>query len=244
MPNSYSLNADGKWKQWHHYYSTPPRPKHDPDRYLSFHQVKQLVNAAAFAASIGSPLNAQVTLLWPLVPDFQERDLPRRQYDLMRRFGQWLRRRGVVPRLLWVRERVRGRGLHLHLQLSLPQELKEEAGAFLTASGGFVDTPEIKGVKVSWGTGSDGAWTGLLKYLLKGMDHRDFLYGPHGSTFNLGDFLGIQHRGTQGVIEIKRSGVSQNIALKARAVAGWQEATDPLDLAALLNPPKKGNFHG
>jgi len=224
----------------------PARPKPDRGRYLSVEQVGQLTNAAAFAASLGSPLNAQLTFVWPLVPGFTAGDLPRLQHELLRRFGQWLRRRGVVPRFVWVRERVRGRGLHLHVQTSLPQELVEAAEAFLTAAGGFVDIPPpdaIKGVMISWGSGSHGAWAGLLKYLAKGLDHRDFVYGPHGTTINLGVLLGVQHRGMQGLIAMKRSGVSQNIGPKARAAAGWQEVTDPLDLAYWLNPPKKRNFH-
>lgn len=219
----------------------PKRPQPEPRRYLSFNQVAQLGNAAAFAASMGHPLNAQITLAWECVPGFSAYDLPQLQGALMLRLGQWLRRHGVTLRCVWVRERVSGRGLHSHLLLSLPSTLREEAQAFLTASGGFVDTARSKGVWVECGAGTAAAWAGSLRYFAKGLDHRDFVYGPCGSTENLGVLLGVDHRGSQGIIHSKRSGISENLGPKARSKAGWREVRDPLGLSFILNPERLAN---
>jgi hypothetical protein len=205
---------------------------------LSFTQVAQLANAAAFAASLGYPLNAQITFAWHSIPSFSACALPQLQGALMLRFGQWLKRRGVTLRYVWVRERVSGRGLHSHALLSLPPALKEEAKAFLTASGGFVDTTRTKGVWVECGARTPAAWAGSLRYFAKGLDHRDFVYGSCGSTENLGVLLGVDHRGSQGVIPCKRSGTSENLGPKARSRAGWREVRDPLGLSFILNPER------
>ena len=219
----------------------PKRPQPEPRRYLSFTQVAQLANAAAFAASIGYPLNAQITLAWERIPGFSAYDLPQLQGALMLRLAQWLKRRGVTLRCVWVRERVSGRGLHTHLMLSLPLTLKDEAQAFLTASGGFVDTPRSKGVWIECGACTAAAWAGSLRYFAKGLDHRDFVYGSCGSTENLGVLLGVDHRGSQGVIPCKRSGTSENLGPKARSRAGWREVRDPLGLSFILNPERLAN---
>ena len=52
--------------------------------------------------------------------------------------------------------------------------------------------------------------------------------------------LGIEHRGTDGVVLVKRAGTTQNISRKARAAAGWKEARYLEQVANLLNPePRK-----
>jgi hypothetical protein len=48
--------------------------------------------------------------------------------------------------------------------------------------------------------------------------------------------LGLDHRGSQGIIEIKRSGVAQSLGPKARSLSGWQEVKDLEGLRRLLNP--------
>jgi hypothetical protein len=84
--------------------------------------------------------------------------------------------------------------------------------------------------------------TGALKYLCKSVDHTAFVYREFG-TRNLGDLLGIQHRGTDGAIHVKRVGTTQNISLKARRKAGWKEHRSPEEVSALLNPPKGRRQH-
>jgi hypothetical protein len=73
----------------------------------------------------------------------------------------------------------------------------------------------------------------------KGIDHRAFVYFG-GETVNVGGALGIDHRGQQGVIAIKRAGVSQSLSPAARRRANWREIRDLAALARILNPEKAG----
>jgi hypothetical protein len=76
---------------------------------------------------------------------------------------------------------------------------------------------------------------GSLKYACKSLDHTAFIYRGY-DTYNVGDILGIEHRGRDGVVRIKRAGTTQNIGPKARAAAGWPEAQYIEQVADLLNP--------
>jgi hypothetical protein len=78
---------------------------------------------------------------------------------------------------------------------------------------------------------------GLLRYILKGIDASAFRYtGLAGETESIAEALGIQFSGNQGLINIKRSGTSQNIGLKARRDADWVEVRDLPALRRILVP--------
>ena len=79
---------------------------------------------------------------------------------------------------------------------------------------------------------------GLLKYLAKGMNQRDFHYAGR-ETVNIMDFLGVEHRGTPLPVPIKREGCSETINAKARSRAGWTELRSMSELHAALHPPKR-----
>jgi len=79
---------------------------------------------------------------------------------------------------------------------------------------------------------------GGLRYWLKGIDHRDFRYLSPDETVNIAAAIGIEHRGTQGVVPIKRAGTSQNLGRAARHAAGWVERRALADLRAILRPPE------
>jgi hypothetical protein len=53
---------------------------------------------------------------------------------------------------------------------------------------------------------------------------------------NIGAELGIDHRGQQGIIPIKRAGTSQNTNITARRRAGWCERRTLNELRDILNP--------
>ncbi len=227
----------------------PKRPRTDRHRALALDQVCNLVNAAAFAEAQGRPLVVELTLAWRLMRGFSEKrwaDIQVRAVDYMSR---WLRRRKIVPTFVWDRERVPGCGVHTHVLLHLPRrgtaKLAKELRNYISRTFGFQDRvkPSDKlerGVDVSYGR--FGAWTremraGSLRYALKGFDHRAFRYvGQDGTTENLGAALGIDHRGQQGFIDIKRCGTSQNIGPAARRKAGWPEIKDVDGLRRALNP--------
>jgi hypothetical protein len=169
-----------------------------------------------------------------------------RVFDYM---SKWLRRRKITPTFVWIRERVPGRGAHTHVHLHLPRrntaKLAKELRDYLSQTSGFQDRSKPfgrceRGVDVSYG--SFGAWTsnmrnGALLYTLKGFDHRAFRYVGHdGTTENIGAALGIDHRGEQGLIAIKRCSPSQNIQQAARRKAGWPEIRDLSGLYHALHP--------
>ena len=216
------------------YPGQPSRPRPQPDHYLSLAQVSDATNACAFALSQGTPLNCMISITWRHCPTFVESDAAALQGRLFHRLGKWLKRRGVAFRATWVRERSRGKGLHSHVLLHLPPQLEEHVKEFLCRSGPFHDDASGRGVDLQVRKGTPDQTFGALKYFLKGMDHRDFVYTDDG-TANLGDFLGIQHRGDQGIISVKRQGCTQSISRQARREAGWAEIKDPVSLSYTLN---------
>ena len=76
---------------------------------------------------------------------------------------------------------------------------------------------------------------GALRYMMKALDHRAFRYYGF-DTQNFADALGIQHTGTDGLIQAKRAGCTQNISPAARRRANWRELRDLDELGAALNP--------
>lgn len=157
--------------------------------------------------------------------------------------------REIIPTFAWVREKVPGRGAHTHVLLHLPRrgtaKLAEELRAYLSGTFGFQDRITSfdrveRGVDMSYG--QFGAWTramraGKLRYCLKGLDHAAFRYvSQDGETENIGVALGIDHRGQQGFITVKRCGTSQNIGPAARRKVGWAEVRDLTGLGRILNP--------
>jgi hypothetical protein len=80
---------------------------------------------------------------------------------------------------------------------------------------------------------------GTLRYICKSLDHTAFCYRGSEAQ-NIGDMLGINHRGTDGAISVKRAGTTQNLGPKARAAAGWREVRSLEEVAVLLNPPGAG----
>jgi hypothetical protein len=178
------------------------------------------------------------------MPGFQPGNWAAEQTALVKTMSEWLRRRGIEPAYVWTREVSGSQWHHTHFQLHIPkQHTKRIAGelvAFLKHSFGF--EPDGVGIKESLGT--YGMWSrpmraGNFVYVLKAIDHRDFRYLSSGETENIGAALGINHRGTQGEVAIKRAGTSQNLGKAARRAAGWVERRSLEDLRAILQPPKK-----
>lgn len=216
------------------------RPEADRTRALDLDQLRQLVNAAAFAEVCGAPLNGMATLRWADAEGFEPDRWAAMQGRLFDKLSRWLQAQGISPAFVWVRERVPGVGCHTHLLLHLgsrPLSVAADLTAYLLRAGGF---RRAEGVHVS--LGEFGAMTiearaGLRRYAAKGFDHRLWRYtGPDGGTENLGAVLGLDHRGSQGIIEIKRAGVSQSLGPTARRRAGWVETRDLHGLRRLLHP--------
>ena len=212
----------------------------DRSRALDLDHVRGAVNAAAFASSAGWPLSVQLTIAWELSEYFADEGWATLQTRLFNEMGRYLRRRGIEIAFVWTRERAPGRGAHTHAAVHLggkPIDVAAGLLAYLTDKFSFAPGA------VDISMGKFGAMTpsrraGIMLYLLKGIDHAAFRFtGNDGSTENIGAALGIDHRGQQGHIAIKRAGVSQNVALAARKRAGWREVRDLEGLSRLLNPP-------
>jgi hypothetical protein len=75
---------------------------------------------------------------------------------------------------------------------------------------------------------------GAFQYLCKRLDHRAFVYFGFQSV-NVADYLGFEHRGTDGFVSAKRAGWTENIGIAARRRAGWQEIRHLDHLALALH---------
>lgn len=217
----------------------PKRVPTNRKRALDLKQVRQLINSAAFATFWELPLNAQMTITWRETPRFTGDNWAKLQTELLDKASRFLRRRGIEPAFLWVRERQQGIGAHTHVLINLgtrPQRIARELTRYLTEALDF--SPHgIRCDMGNFGMNTERMRAGALRYVLKGLDHGAFRYiGMDGSTENIGSALGIRHRGEQGIVEIKRCGTSQNINLKARKAAGWTEIRDLASLNRKLNP--------
>jgi hypothetical protein len=76
------------------------------------------------------------------------------------------------------------------------------------------------------------------------MDHSKTFTGPDGNTLNIGDALGIQHRGQQGRVRGQRCKVSESLGSKSRSEGGYSDETDFLalgDLIAIHRAPDASN---
>jgi hypothetical protein len=223
------------------YAGQPRRPKPNRRRYLSLDQVRNLANALVFADQLGLPLSVAITVDWDLLPGFQPGRWAAHQTALVKVMSEWLRRRGIEPAYVWTREVSGSQWHHTHFQLHiLKRNTRRVAGelvAFLSRSFGFLDG----GLEESlgdWGMWTPAMRAGSCIYDLKAFDHRDFRYLASGETENIGAALGINHRGTQGEVAIKRAGTSQSLGQAARRAAGWVERRSLEDLRAILRPPR------
>ena len=215
----------------------PKRRATDRTRALNLHHVRHLTNAHAFARCIGKPFNAKLTIAWMLTSRFTEEGWASIQTKVLDETTKWLRRQGIRTAYAWVRERAAGRGPHTHIALHLgktPFRIKSALRNHLNQKYDF----SRAGLHLSMGkTGShtEAMQAGILLYLLKGFDHAAFRYNGT-KTENIGVRLGIDHRGQQGTVVIKRAGSSQNVGMSARKKAGWKENRDLDALHRILHP--------
>lgn len=238
-------------------YSNSPSPsqiaqiRHRTDRTkaLAFEQVREQANAFEFADRQGRPLTVAMTVVWNLMADFNEAGWEERwsaiQTRFMKSIARWMSHRGIEPTWIWSRECSKSLWWHTHIQLHLPRAangkrtgtLARELAAHLESSFSFAPG----GIYLSFGT--FGMWTkpmrcGELIYQLKGVDHRAYTIDNTGETVNIGSALGIEHRGNQGHIPLKRAGTTENIGAAARRRVAWLERSSLDDLRQIIRPPE------
>ena len=76
-------------------------------------------------------LSSSLTILWRHSPDFTETDWVRRERHFWLKVRNWLRRKGVEHRCIWVREYGYQKGPHLHALLDVPNGLRGEFVRFV-----------------------------------------------------------------------------------------------------------------
>ena len=202
-------------------------------------QVREMVNAHTFAdVVLGLPCNALMTIVWRHTPRWSgPASWSKLQTVVLADIRRWLKRRRIDTAMVWARERAQGKGAHTHVAIHLgnnPPEIRAALMEWLTRKYQFAD----EGVDISFGR--YGAKTkkmraGSLRYIAKGLDDEVFRYVGH-ETSNISAELGIDHRGSQKEIVIKRSGASENLTVSARKRKGWREVRDFPALALLLRP--------
>lgn len=162
-----------------------------------------MILSAAFARERGTRLNRFVTI------PFKANLCPDRTLVALGRFlklaGDWLRMKGVIPAYIWVIENPADADEHVHLLIHVPDDLRSDFARLQRGWIARTGTRVGKGVIHSKDIPDNAdAITGLLRYMLKGAD---------AETRKM---FGIDHRGSQGVVEGKRCGVAQSIGRKAR----------------------------
>ena len=178
-------------------------------KYICMRQASNIMEAVAFAKSIGLPLVAHLTIHWSLTDIGDDPD-----GKLFAKFreglNKWLDRQGVVFAAAWARER-QSRGQsdveHCHLLFHLPvkycsgkrlAQVKEAILRLISLHGGGLTHDRVINLTI-W-PDPDG------KYLIKG----------GGSKIWKHFRLRKEHRRLQGIIHGKRCGVTENIGTAAR----------------------------
>lgn len=218
----------------------PKRRPTNRTKSIAFDQVRNVVNAIIYAEKIGHPLNNGITAAWEWTDLYDGTPAgwahcQTKFQDLLKR---WLARKGIKTELVYVRERAKARGAHTHFQFYAPPRLRKPLFDYLNATLKF--RPDGLCLDdTDFGMQTPVMRAGNLRYHLKGIDHAATTYRGL-DTINIGAALGIDHRGQQGTVEIKRCGCSHGIDKTARKRAGWQELRDLEALYRALNPPKAG----
>jgi hypothetical protein len=212
----------------------PKRQRTDRTRHLRYEQVGELVNATRFAHWQGDPLIVHMTVIWAHFDGFTPETLAKLTTQFFDVMSKWLRRRRISLRAVWVRERGQQKGHHLHALVNVPIRLVHDLELYLIRRFAIADG----GLDFSYGRfgmRTPDMQLGALQYICKTLDHRAFKYYGF-DTINIADELGIQHRGTDGAIQMKRAGTTQNIGRKARRDAGWKDARSIEEVRSLLQP--------
>lgn len=174
----------------------------DTDRYqrrrnderLRPRQISALFEADHFAAQIGLPLNFFVSVSW-YDPLLQPAEIQKRFLAATKRMWQWFRRKDCQPTWLYVHENPDDGCPNVHLLIHVPKGLRAEFRK--SAPGWFGDFADFD-------MRPNGPDDTRLTYMIKGTDV--VTAGRYGARAK-----------SQGRVEFKRCGWTQNLGAKARA---------------------------
>ncbi|WP_205083051.1 hypothetical protein, partial [Paracraurococcus ruber] len=182
-----------------------------------------------------------LTLLWRHTKGFDPARWTFTQTRCLDRMSRYLKRQGIEPCFVWVREVGRFKREHTHLLVHLPRrhrgkdyvELRAELVSRLTEIGGF----RVNGIRVGRNRrypGTPAMRWGWGCYFLKSLDPA-LTIGLGAGTVPLAEVLGIRLEDDLMPLSGRRSHSSENLGPKARLEAGYREVDDPLGLAHLLS---------
>lgn len=233
----------------------PRRPLPDRLRFLTPRQVRELVNAEAFAEAIKRPFAAMLTLHWRCDPAFDPAEWGTRTTRFLDKLRRWLDRQDIPPFYAFVHEVGGHYGHHTHLLLHLPHL---QAAAYRALKGELeawvIETENLEAKRIDprgrpWSPvrvtpnkpGTFGMRTrkmrgGALSYLLKAIDPDDVTYRGHGAEQKAAA-MGIKPRRSKPV-KAKRYGASRSLGPKARREADWTELRTDEEIFARLKPEK------
>lgn len=194
--------------------------------YLKEEKALDLVEGAAHAIVIGSPLNRFVTIHMEKGEALDRAQVHTATY--LRLVNQWLAYRGVQVAYLWVLEHVAGTGLHVHMIMHVPRHLWPEykrrqkrwlQRADLKPIDGVIKDKRAGQRGMQWESQEDRAkyrasLTGLMRYLLEGIDGAAIASaGMPGQT--VAEALRINPKPSVAIYG-RRHSMSNNLRLKAR----------------------------
>ena len=194
--------------------ATKPGKRTRASKYVGMRQACNIMEAVAFAKSVGLPLVAHLTIHWSLTDIGDDPD-GKLFAKLREGLHKWLDRQGIVFAAAWARERqCRGQSdvEHCHLLFHLPVKYTSGKGR-AEVNDAILRLVELHGrgithdsvVKLTLWPNPDG------KYLIKGGGRKVW------KKFRLRK----EHRRLQGLIHGKRCGVTENIGPAIRK--GWKE---------------------
>ena len=181
-------------------------------KYVTQAQASNIVEAVAFAKSIGLPLVAHLTIHWSLTDAGDDPDGA--LFAKVREgLSKWLRRGGIKFAGAWARERQSGGQsdvVHCHLLFHLPAEYR--AGARLLQ----LEAAIYRLIKRH---GRDYWHEGVIKIVIHHSPDGKYLIKGGGPKVWKRFNLRKEHRRSQGIIHGKRCGTTQNIGPAARRLA-------------------------
>jgi hypothetical protein len=232
----------------------PKRPKPDSSRHLTPRQIRELLNAEAFAEDQGVGFAVHVTLLWQCDPDFTIAVWSQRLRRFVDKLHRWLDRRGIPLAVAWLNETGRHYGNHTHFLVHVPHPkrgavhsfsaIKEDLAAWIIATENLVtDKTDHRGklwrpVRITggpFGIRTRRMRSGVCRYWLKSMDPADVFYTGFGAESRAA-ILGIRTRASVLPTGVQRCNASRNLKPQARRNAGWRELISLEDFHFRLNP--------
>jgi hypothetical protein len=248
-----TLLSNGKGTRKRHW---TPNSRSNWTDYIKAEKALDILQAAAHAHTIGTPLNYQADIHFEC-GNLNDLYAPQDAIGAWTKaMGQWLALRGVQATFIWFREHVTGTGAHVHVLLHIPPEHRKDflklarrnwlEIAHMSAANRAVIKMQKLGPRdyplrqsTEKHTTYFNQLIGSLRYRLKGIDPDQALPKITGSNHPVAELLGIDTEDNEPIYG-RRVSQSQNISKGARdryaAIMGEQPSKAMSEL--LTRTPK------